>query len=548
MRIVMLTDDVQIDRRILQEAASMMAEGHEVILLASASAGLPGYSIMDGVKVERFSETPTGMFEKVAIEVHGFALRLINAASATLQRYAAIFAHAPFRLLIWIVSLLHRGWIKFANFALTLVPAVCNRLSSGATRLVEKGVRFGAGLRKAIVWSSTKLSRGFYLSAVAANWLHSRLCLLLTRVSAFCQRILVTIAWRMCWLAAVLSNKLLSLVLYGIRRLRRIPLRDRQLAARAAYFDPDILHAHDLPQLRAGVLAAEELKVPLIYDAHELYPEINTLTAAQQKRLGAIEARYIRRCNVVITVNPHLAAEFARRYGIDEPKVILNAIDPPADLFAARRNRIREEFGLCERDKILLFQGWMSPTRGLQNLVHAMASVPTDVHLLFMGYGEMQPELERIAASAGIAQRIHFKAAVPQSELLYWTASADAGVIPYQPVDLNHLLCSPNKLFEFIQARLPIIANDLPYLRDVVAAGELGLVVDINEVPRLAAAITEMFDESLGGARRFAANLERAQSRYSWKAQENALKDIYNRVAEKRAENVARIATAGLRN
>ena len=45
--------------------------------------------------------------------------------------------------------------------------------------------------------------------------------------------------------------------------------------------------------------------------------------------------------------------------------------------------------------------------------------------------------------------------AVPQAELLEWTAAADIGIIPYQPVDLNTRFCSPNKLFEYIAAGIP---------------------------------------------------------------------------------------------
>jgi len=125
---------------------------------------------------------------------------------------------------------------------------------------------------------------------------------------------------------------------------------------------------------------------------------------------------------------------------------------------------------------------------------------------------------------------VHFKNAVPQAELLYWTASADAGIIPYQPVDLNHWFCSPNKLFEFVQSRLPIIANDLPYLRDVITTDGVGLVADMNSLDALSTAINSMFDPVAGGAARFKPALEAAQYKYSWKAQEAHLFDIYERV------------------
>ena len=64
--------------------------------------------------------------------------------------------------------------------------------------------------------------------------------------------------------------------------------------------------------------------------------------------------------------------------------------------------------------------------------------------------------------------RIHFLDPVSQDELLSWTAGADIGIVPYPPIDLNSRLCTPNKLFEFIVAEVPILANDLPELRRFV--------------------------------------------------------------------------------
>ena len=48
---------------------------------------------------------------------------------------------------------------------------------------------------------------------------------------------------------------------------------------------------------------------------------------------------------------------------------------------------------------------------------------------------------------------------VPQKELLDYTAGADFGIIPYPAIDLNTKYCTPNKMFEFVSAEIPIIAN-----------------------------------------------------------------------------------------
>src|SRR5205085_12556213 len=95
-------------------------------------------------------------------------------------------------------------------------------------------------------------------------------------------------------------------------------------------------------------------------------------------------------------------------------------------------------------------------------------------------------------ASAEPQGRVHVIPAVPQRDLLAYCASADVGVIPYQAVDLNNYYTSPNKLFDFIQAGLPIVASDLPYLHKVIVSDGLGVVAKLDSPLAYADAINSV--------------------------------------------------------
>ena len=75
------------------------------------------------------------------------------------------------------------------------------------------------------------------------------------------------------------------------------------------------------------------------------------------------------------------------------------------------------------------------------------------------------------------------------------TAGADLGVIPYQPVDLNHDLCSPNKFFEFVQAGVPVVAHDLVFFRDMGRCYGVVSVGDSSTASGMAAAIRNVLDD-----------------------------------------------------
>jgi hypothetical protein len=138
-----------------------------------------------------------------------------------------------------------------------------------------------------------------------------------------------------------------------------------------------------------------------------------------------------------------------------------------------------------------------------------------NVHLVFLG-PSMPVVLAELRKRAGkeVGRHIHFLEPVPQDVLLDWTTSADFGVIPYPPVDLNTRYCMPNKLFEYIQAELPVLANDLHEVGRIM--GELGgggLTRDLNTPEGMAAGLQSMLTRDLEADRRILAD---AKHRFSW--------------------------------
>ena len=226
----------------------------------------------------------------------------------------------------------------------------------------------------------------------------------------------------------------------------------------------------------------------------------------------------------------------AANYGIPTPTVLLNAAVPdPRALSANRPETLRDVLGLSDLQKIVIFQGWISFDRCIGTLVEAMTFVHASIHLVLLGYGDDLLKLRRLVGRLKLVTRVHFLDSVPQGELLRWISSADAGVIPYQPIDENHLYCSPNKLFEFIAANVPIIANDLPYLRSVVADNGFGVVKRLVSPRDYADAINEMFDPASGGLERFRLAIRCGAEPYLWPAQARVLLELYATVWRGRA-------------
>ena len=264
----------------------------------------------------------------------------------------------------------------------------------------------------------------------------------------------------------------------------------------AAQLEGDVIQVHDLPALEAGVEIAQTRGIPLVYDAHELYPEQKSFSGIQRRICSQAEARLIKHANLVFAVNESIGREMTTRYAIEMPAVLLNAIDPPPGFDpSACYDLLREKTGLGKDRRILLFQGGFAPNRNLENLVASFARVNTpDVDLVMMGFGPFGETLRIIARKHGVLdKRVFFLPAVPQSELLQHSASADMGIIPYPHVDLNSYYCTPNKLFEFIQAGLPILANQSPELDRFVVQQGFGLARPMHCAKDIASAVDHAF-------------------------------------------------------
>jgi glycosyltransferase involved in cell wall biosynthesis len=289
-------------------------------------------------------------------------------------------------------------------------------------------------------------------------------------------------------------------------------------------FSPDIFVAHDLPMLPVARLACQRSGAKLVYDSHELYSE-QELSLREKQRWAEIEAKHIGACDAVVTVNQSIAEELERRYGLHGVNVIYNAERSRRSL--ERKGFFHRAFELCPDQKVILFQGGLLAGRNLEVLVEAMGHVRNPkLNLVILGDGQLGAPLKKLVEKLGLSDRVYLHPEVRQEHLLSFTASADAGVIPYQPNCLNNYYCTPNKLFEFIAAGVPIVASDLPELRRMIQTHGIGLVGDMSTAEKTARLIDDFFGDSgrlQGWQRQALISLQTV----CWEEEEKKLVSIY---------------------
>jgi len=299
----------------------------------------------------------------------------------------------------------------------------------------------------------------------------------------------------------------------------------------------DIWHAHDLTGL-AAIVPALPRGTPVVYDSHELFLEAGTasrLPGLARRSLRAYERRLVSRTTAVITVNPEIEAVLQRRYRPRRTAVVANCPEPPFPP-PTRGQLIGDAIGLPAEAPIVLYHGGLSTGRGLDQLLEAFEDPRlTEVHLVFMGAGELGDDLRRRAAEPRWAGRLHVLEPRPPAELLPWVGSADAGAIPNPGATLNDVYSSPNKLFECLAAGTPVVATDLPAVRRVLLADPdqpLGAVARRGDATAFADALSAVLAGDPAERRRLRERCARAAAgRWNWPVEAQTLVGVYADIA-----------------
>ena len=314
------------------------------------------------------------------------------------------------------------------------------------------------------------------------------------------------------------KNRLVQLVKYAELWLRLIRM------ARHA----DILHCNDLEPLPVVVLAKwlVNRRAKIVYDAHELEFDKSDAQTKYYPRflLRAAERFFIRHSNAMMVVSPLIADAYMQRYGIERPVVVMNCPyyrepGPHEDLF-------RKKFNIQPRQRIFLYQGGLSPHRGVELLLDIFPKLGNDYVLVVLGFGLLVPLVEQAAEKHA---NIFYHPAVSPTDLDRYTACADVGFCLYQGFSGNHNLTIGNKIFQYIMAGLPVVASNLEGLKYVLT-DQMGIVVqDFRDPDQLQGAIREIGNWN---PENYRPHLATAARQYNWENQETALINVYQSLYE----------------
>jgi glycosyltransferase involved in cell wall biosynthesis len=285
----------------------------------------------------------------------------------------------------------------------------------------------------------------------------------------------------------------------------------------------DLVFAHDVPVMPLAVRLKDAWGSTLISDLHEVFPEqdehFTTRTARRYWR--SLEAAGLAVSDGIICVNEAVADYVRTTHAPAAPIAVIDNSAPYIEPSAIGPT-LRSCYPIPDRARIMLFAGSLRGDTHLEVLIEGFA--PANLNgwvLAILGDGPLQEQLEAIVRRLGLAGQVFLGRHVPQRDLIQVAASAEIGLLPYQALGFNHRIATPNKLFEYIQARLPIATSRLPMVERLISVHGNGGFVDFSTPATTAVGLTSFVAEVAPGIT--PAALETAAREFSWENQEPAL-------------------------
>jgi glycosyltransferase involved in cell wall biosynthesis len=275
-----------------------------------------------------------------------------------------------------------------------------------------------------------------------------------------------------------------------------------------------------------------------IFDHHDLVPE--SIAERWHGAKGAVLRRIallaewltLRAAHVVMATNDSYRQVAVQRGGLAADRVIVVRNGPPAD----RCERVASDATLRHGRRFLVgYLGIMGPQDGLEILAEAIEHVVhsrgrTDIQFLLVGDGPIRPRLLEYFRTRGLEEVVSLPGlAVTLEDWQRYLSAPDVCVSPEPPTPFNEK-STITKVAEYLAMQQPVVAFDLAETRHT--ARDAAVYVTPATPEALGDAILSLLDDPERRSDLAARGFARAMSELTWKAQEPALFDAYERAAD----------------
>jgi len=297
---------------------------------------------------------------------------------------------------------------------------------------------------------------------------------------------------------------------------RRFAVRGYALAAAiyARHRKPDLVYTRSNLWVPYWL---SRLGCPVVFEAHDLseerkYPIFHSLSKEMED--GSLQG--------VVTISKGLALAYIEEgFPSDKVYVLHDGVDLerfgcPLSQFDARK-----ETGLPRDCPIVCYTGSLREAYGIDVLLECALHL-SKVLFVFVGGAEQEVKRYKIFCKKKGLKNVLFVGWVANSIVPKYLYASDILAMPYTTKVPTDQFMSPLKMFEYLAARRPIVATDLPTIREVLVHEHNAILVKPDSAGALRSGIERILGEP-ALAERIAQQARRDAEKYSWSNRAKAI-------------------------
>lgn len=228
--------------------------------------------------------------------------------------------------------------------------------------------------------------------------------------------------------------------------------------------------------------------IHVFYQPHNFYvdlslrPDVNPKNA---KKYHLLEKKFIPKMNGLLCLQDSQAEWYGKYF-------------PAQKIFAAKPGLLKivptHDDGY--RNRVIGYIGSLQLKKGVDLLLTAFSALRDKNYSLVLVGGRNSAEIEPVARRVrelGLDEQVEITGWLPFSEVEKYLDRISVGIIPLQDIFYNRYLTAPNKLFDYLSRGIPIVARDLPAIRDFMKNGEEGILYDREDPADITNAIEKIF-------------------------------------------------------
>jgi glycosyltransferase involved in cell wall biosynthesis len=285
----------------------------------------------------------------------------------------------------------------------------------------------------------------------------------------------------------------------------------RRLPADLTIVHNEVPHWVGVQLLKGGRRVAADIED---WHSEDLLPE------ARLRRplilIRTVEQTLLNRAVYTTTTSSALADALHARYGGRRPEVIANS-------FPLQPDPHQGDAG--QPPAFFWFSQTLGPGRGLGLFFAAWAGTRHPSRLVLLGEPAGNYDRQLLAGlSRDWRDRVSFRSLVPPAKLPSLIAQHDVGLALEQPFIVNRNLTITNKILQYLNAGLAVVASDTAGHREVLSRSpEAGVIVELHETTRLTQTLDDLIEDRTRLARRQKAARKLAEDTYCWEREEPRL-------------------------